>query len=159
MNKVSKIKKIFYNPIFFGIVAGIVAVLAQPIFKIQPPSAYGLCTVCHGRDLINWFSVKIFKFEMESAVVSINYPLLTTVGLIVGALISSKLNKEFKVLHVESLIKMFFLGLVVSIFGLIIMSCPTRLFLRFAYSDPFALIAIFGLIIGIGVGSIIIKRF
>ena len=157
MNKRKNIE-IFYHPIFFGIIAGLLSVLAQPIFKIQPPQAYGICTVCHARDLLNWLSTTIFSFRMESAEVSVNYPLLTTIGLIIGSIISSKLNKEFRMIKTENLLKMFFLGMVVSIFGLLIISCPTRLVLRLSFGDPFAFIAIIGLIIGIGLGVIILRK-
>jgi len=150
--------KILDLPIFFGIVLGILAVLAQPLFKIQPPQAYGICTVCHGRDLLNWISKILFSIELESAEVSINYPLLTTIGLIIGSIISSKLNGEFRFIKTENLIKMFFWGIGVSNFGLLIISCPTRLFLRFAFGDPFALLSIFGLLIGISIGVLILRR-
>jgi multidrug transporter EmrE-like cation transporter len=149
---------IFYSPIFFGVIAGSLAVLAQPLFKIHPPQAYGICTICHARDFLNWFSERLFSFNFESAEVSIHYPLATTIGIILGSISSSKLNGEFKFIKVENLIIKFFLGIVVSHFGLLIMSCPTRLFLRFAFGDPFSLFAIAGLLSGITFGVIILKR-
>ncbi len=150
--------KIISSPIFFGVTIGIIAVLAQPLFKIQPPQAYGICTVCHARDFLSWILKSIASIELESSIVAVNYPLLTTLGIIFGSFISSKSNKEFRFIRSENYSRMFFLGMGVSIFGLMIISCPTRLFLRFTFSDPFAFIAIIGLFFGIFIGVIIIKK-
>lgn len=155
--KKDKYTKIFYSPIFFGIVVGTLAVLAQPIFKIQPPQAYGICTVCHFKDLLNWFVNFLFPFKIEVAEVSIDYPLLTTIGIIIGAIISSKFNGEFKFIRSENIFMMFFLGLIISILSLIILSCPARLFLRFAFSDPFAFLSLIGLFSGIALGVFFLR--
>ena len=156
--EVKKVFRILYSPIFFGIIAGSLAVLAQPLFKIHPPQAYGICTICHGRDFLNWFGERLFSFNFESAEVSIQYPLATTIGIIIGSVLSSKLNGEYRFIKVENLILKFFMGIAVSHFGLLIMSCPTRLVLRFAFGDPFSLLAIVGLLSGITFGVIILKR-
>lgn len=156
--EIKKSFNILYSPIFFGIIIGSLAVLAQPIFKIQPPQAYGICTICHGRDLLNWLSKKLFSFNFESAEVSINYPLTTTIGIIIGSILSSKINCEFRLIKAGNLFIQFFLGIAVSHFGLLIMSCPTRLVLRFAFGDPFALLAIIGLLSGITIGVMILRR-
>ena len=150
--------RFIYTPIMFGIIIGVLAVLAQPVFRIQPPQAYGICTVCHARDLINWLSIKIFSYEFETVAAVVTLPLTTTVGVFVGSFISSKLNGEFRLVKVENLIKMFFLGILDSSFGLIIISCPTRLFLRLAFGDPFSLLSIAGLLSGISIGVIILKK-
>ncbi|MHB9128831.1 MAG: cytochrome C [Candidatus Humimicrobiaceae bacterium] len=146
------------SPIFFGFVVGSLAVLAQPVFKIQPPQAYGICIVCHARDLLNWLSILLFKFRLDSAEATAALPLLTTVGIFLGSVLSSRLNNEYKFIKTENLIKMFFWGLIVSNFGLVIMSCPTRLVLRFAFGDPFALLSIIGLLAGISIGVIFLKK-
>ncbi|MHB8280922.1 MAG: cytochrome C [Candidatus Humimicrobiaceae bacterium] len=161
MNKSKKKKsKLLFltSPIFFGFVVGSLAVLAQPVFKIQPPQAYGICIVCHARDLLNWLSILLFKFRLDSAEATIALPLLTTVGIFFGSVLSSRLNNEYKFIKTENLIKMFFWGLLVSNFGLVIMSCPTRLVLRFAFGDPFALLSIIGLLAGISIGVIFLKK-
>jgi len=155
--KKKKVFKLFYSPLFFGVAAGALAVLAQPLFKIQPPQAYGICTVCHARDLLNWLSSVLFSIKIEAADVSTNYPLLTTVGLVIGSLVSSKLNSEYKRISSEKLFAMFLLGIIVSNVGLLIISCPTRLVLRFAFGDPYAFLGLVGLVFGITIGVIILK--
>jgi hypothetical protein len=144
--------RVLYSPIFYGFIAGFLAVIAQPIFRIQPPQAYGICIVCHARDLINWIINRIFTSDFDIAEVSINFPLLTTIGIIIGAFISSKSNKEFRLIKTENPIIMFLLGALIVNFGLVIMSCPTRLVLRFSFGDPFAFLALIGLFLGIYLG-------
>ncbi len=146
------------SPIFFGVILGILAVLAQPLFRIQPPQAYGICTVCHARDFLNWLSKLLFSYELDSAKATTELPLLTTFGLLLGSLISSKLNKEYRFIKIGSLLKMFFLGIMVSNFGLLIMSCPTRLILRFSFGDPFAFLSIVGMLAGISIAVILLRR-
>jgi hypothetical protein len=148
---------LFYSPIFFGVVAGAIAVLAHPLFKIHPPQAYGICTVCHARDLINWISNLLFSTDFEVADAAATYPLLTTIGIIIGSSISSKLNNELKLIKAQNLIVMFILGFIIANLGLTIISCPTRLVLRTAYGDPFAFISLIGLIAGIFAAVMFLK--
>ena len=44
------------SPIFYGIVVAVVAGVAGQWLSISPPAAYGLCSACHGRDLVDWTS-------------------------------------------------------------------------------------------------------
>lgn len=155
--KNKKVFKLFYAPMFFGVAAGVLAVLAQPLFNIQPPQAYGICTVCHARDLLNWLSNLLLSIKIEAADVSIHYPLLTTVGLVIGSVVSSKLNGEYRRISSEKLFPMFLLGIIVSNVGLLIMSCPTRLVLRFAFADPYASLGLVGLVFGISIGVMVLK--
>jgi uncharacterized protein len=155
--KERKYIKILNSPTFFGIIVGSLAILAQPIFKIQPPQAYGICTVCHSRDLLNWLVRSVFSIKIEVAEVSINGPLLTTVGIFIGAIISSRLHGEYKLIKSENILIMFFLGFAISILSLIILSCPARLVLRFAFSDPFAFLGLIGLLAGIAIGVFFLK--
>jgi len=155
--KEKRFNKILSSTIFFGVVVGVLAVLAQPLFKIQPPQAYGICTVCHSKDLLSWFVNSFLPFRPETAEVSANRPLLTTVGIFAGAIISSKLSGEYKLIKSENFFIMFFLGLIVSILSLLILSCPARLVLRFAFSDPFAFLSLIGLFSGIAIGVVFLK--
>jgi len=102
--------------------------------------------------------MKIFSYELESVGAVINLPIITTLGIFTGSLISSNLNKEFRLIKVGNLLKMFFLGILVSNFGLVIISCPTRLFLRLAFGDSFSLLSIAGLLLGISIAVKIIRR-
>ena len=46
--------KTFVTAVPMGITAGLLAVLADAIFDVRPPEAYGICMACHARDLVNW---------------------------------------------------------------------------------------------------------
>jgi hypothetical protein len=155
--KKSDALRICSSPIFFGMIAGILAVLAQPVFQIQPPQAYGICTICHARDLFTWLGDVVLAVKVEFSDTPINYPLLTIMGLILGAFISSKMNGEYRFIRNEDVVKMFILGVIIANFGLIILSCPTRLVLRFAYGDPFAFLGVIGLFLGIAAGVLFLR--
>jgi hypothetical protein len=47
--------------------------------------------------------------------------------------------------------------MLVSTVGLLIMSCPTRLILRFAFGDPYAFLGLVGLVLGITLGVMVLK--
>jgi len=153
----AKKTKIFSNPIFFGAIAAFLVVIAAPLFKMSPPQAYGICIVCHPKDFLYWIISNIDQIEPINSFIGIHAPLLTTFGIIAGSYVSSIQDKEFRLIKAENLFLMFIYGFVIAIIGLIILACPTRLVLRFAFGDPFALLGIFGLLIGIGLGVIIIK--
>ena len=42
------------SPVFYGIVVAVVAGVAGQWLHVSPPAAYGLCSACHGRDLVDW---------------------------------------------------------------------------------------------------------
>ncbi len=157
MIKNTKYTQVFSSPLFFGVIAGFLAVLAQPLFNIQPPQAYGICTVCHARDLLNWLSKLLVSVKIEAAGAALHYPLLTTIGLVMGAFVSSKLHGEYRRIRGEGLLIQFFWGMLVANVGLLIMSCPTRLILRFAFGDPYAFLGIVGLPVGITIGVLLLK--
>ena len=157
MIKNTKYAQIFSSPLFFGVIAGFLAVFAQPLFRIQPPQAYGICTICHARDLLNWVSKLLLSVKIEAADASLHYPLLTTVGLVMGAFVSSKLNGEYRRMRGERFLPQFLGGILVANVGLLIMSCPTRLVLRFAFGDPYACLGIIGLLLGITLGVLVLK--
>ena len=153
-----KIKQFFNSPLSFGLIVGFLAALIQLVYNDNYTYAYGICSICHARDLLNWIIFNIFHIDFGTIDIPNYFPILTTIGILAGSLISSKINKEFKFIFAENLIKQFVLGSAVSVFGLIIFSCPTRLVLRLAFGDPYAIFSFVGVTIGIFVGSLIIKK-
>lgn len=146
-----RLKNIGRSPVFFGIVIGCLVVLSEIILKgFNPPTAYGICFVCNTRDLIQW----IIPLDLDAPEIARRFIILTIPGVILGSFISAKKNKEFKVQRSAKPVWMVLLGILVSIFGLIIMSCPTRLWLRLGFGDPLALISVVGLLLGIFLGVV-----
>ena len=74
------------------------AAFIQAYLKIIPPPAYGICFVCHPKDLFNWVSDHIFGTNFGNVTVSVDWPVLTVVGVVLGAFIAAKQHGEF---HLE----------------------------------------------------------
>ena len=149
--------KAIRSPITFGIAAGVLAVFAPPILDLKPSQAYGICTVCHARDILSWVSNALFGASFEGREGLEAMPLLTTAGLIAGAMIASKIYGEYRLGRSENYLKMLLLGLCISNIGLLIFSCPTRIVLRLAYGDPFSILSLVGLLGGIAISVGIMK--
>src|SRR2546425_2904108 len=79
-----------------GIAAGLLAVVASAFFEVRPPEAYGICMACHGRDLLNWTINALAHTHLTVAPASVVFPVLTTFGVILGALIGATASGEFR---------------------------------------------------------------
>src|SRR5258708_9810519 len=79
-----------------GIVAGVLAVAAGAFFEVRPPEAYGICMACHGRDLVNWTINLLARTHLEVATASLGYPVLTTIGVLLGALVGAVISGVFQ---------------------------------------------------------------
>ena len=79
-----------------GIVAGILAVTAGTFFEVRPPEAYGVCIACHGRDLVDWTVNAFFGTHLTVAPASLVFPVLTTIGVLLGALVAATMSGEFR---------------------------------------------------------------
>jgi hypothetical protein len=145
------------SPIFFGIAVALAAVAMQVAFKNDLPLAYGICTVCHARDLFSWIANHLGSFQMDSPGFASQALVLTPIGLVAGSFVASKRNREFKLGHQGHPVLMFLGGAVVSMTGLLIMSCPTRIVLRTAFGDTFGLLAAAGLFGGVALAVLVMK--
>ena len=83
------------SPIFYGIVVAVIAGVAGQWLSISPPAAYGICSACHGRDLVDWTLNHIEGTKLYVTAAGANWPLLTVVGLVLGSFAASKRNGEF----------------------------------------------------------------
>jgi len=122
-----------------GIVMALVAVAAGAFFEVRPPDAYGICMSCHGRDLVDWLSNHTVGTDLTVSPVSLVFPLLTTVGVVVGASIAAVASGEFRLRRPDKLLKSFVYGVVVMNAALIAAGCSTRLALRTSAGDPLGL--------------------
>ena len=145
-------------PIFFGITLAISAIFAEVVLKFSPPYSYGVCLICHTMDTINWVINKLFNTEFYVQAPSRYLPLLTSFSIIAGAIIASKINKEFKIKVVSNIFLQFIFGFSVMSFALFAMGCHIRLTLLVTYGDGMALFSFIGLLLGIITGSIILKK-
>lgn len=141
------------SAITYGVVAGLLAVSVQVFLNVKPPPAYGICMACHPRDIVNWLSNHLLGTRWEIAPVSATAPLLTTVGVLIGAFIAARRNHEFRWLSLGQRARSLIFGVVVMNAALIVIGCPTRLLLLGAYGDGMAWIAIGGVVVGILSGT------
>jgi hypothetical protein len=152
-----------------GGIFGFLAALAQALLRVIPPPAYGICIACHMRDLVNWLATHIYPvygvikgaLNIPGGTVSYNFPLLTIVGVLLGAFVAAYAHKEFKwkTMRVswQKPLPEFFWGMLVMISALTFGGCPIRTALKTAYCDVTALIGLGTIFAGVIVGCEVIK--
>ena len=136
-----------------GIIAGILAAAAGSFFDVRPPEAYGVCMACHARDLVNWTLNGVVGTHLDVAPASLVFPVLTPIGVLIGALIASKTSGEFRWQKPDSSVKTFLYGIFVMNFALLAGGCSIRLLLRTAAGEALGLIGFGGMVIGVVLGT------
>jgi len=136
-------------PWIAGIVIGVVAVLAGTIGGVNPPEAYGLCTTCHGRDLVLGIVQPWFSGSLDLPTL---WPILTTVGVLGGAWLARRAARERpttdrisgRLIAVRAI-----QGFIVMSFALLAMGCPIRLTVSAASLAVQGFIGLAGVALGI----------
>lgn len=136
-----------------GVVIAIAAVAAGSFFAVRPPDAYGLCMACHGRDLVNGLANVIADTRLTVAQASAVFPLLTTVGVLVGALAAALISSEFRFRRTRAPLRNFLHGIVVMNFALLAAGCSSRLALRTAAGDWLGVAGFGAMVIGVVLGT------
>lgn len=136
-----------------GIVAGLLAVTAGAFLEVRPPEAYGICMACHGRDLVNWTINMLGQTHLTVAPASLVFPVLTTVGVFLGALVGATTSGEFRWRNPENPVETFAYGLLVMNFALLAGGCSIRLLLRTAAGEALGMIGFGGMVAGIILGT------
>ncbi|MCL2817463.1 MAG: hypothetical protein FWD39_03630 [Clostridiales bacterium] len=152
--------KIRVSALTFGVIGGFIAVVAQVFFVFRPPNAYGICLVCHARDLTHalltrWGAGTYFSQEVSG--LATNGLILTTLGIILGAAIAALISGEWKLRFAENPLVSISCGFLVMCCALIVSGCPMRILLRGAYGDETALLAIPFMVAGIFVATMLMK--
>jgi hypothetical protein len=140
----------------YGVVAALLAVGVQIFFRVQPPPAYGICMACHPRDMVNWAMNHAFGTNWEIAPVSIIFPLLTTVGVLIGAYVAGRRNGEIRRVSLGNHWRNFIYGLVVMNGAIFVLGCPTRLVLFSAYGEGLAVLGVIGVAVGIAAATFLL---
>lgn len=146
------------NPLFVGLAIGILAALVQVLLiSAGGPEAYGFCVACHTRDVVNVAVNDIAGTKLAVAPISQNaiLPVMTVVGVLIGAFISARHYQEFraKAGTAGSYGRYLLGGLLFMIFALYMGGCPYRMGLRTGYGDAVAFIGIIAIIVGVLVGT------
>jgi hypothetical protein len=155
------------RPLFVGFLIGILAALVQGLLiSAGGPEAYGFCVACHTRDVVNIGVNAVAGTKLAVAAISQNaiLPVMTVIGVLIGAFLSAKLYTEFRAKTGSAVLCIWYLlwGMFFMIFALLIGACPYRLGLRTAYGDAIAFIGILaiiaGVLVGIKIATVIAER-
>jgi Sulphur transport len=136
-----------------GIVAGLLAVMAGSFFAVRPPDAYGICMACHARDLLDWTINRFAGTHLTVAPASLVFPLLTTIGVLLGALLGSTSSGEFRWSTPDHSGKTFLYGALVMMSALTAGGCSVRLLLRSAAGELLGLTGFGGMVVGVTLGT------
>jgi len=153
----ARISRLPRSAVFYGIVAALVAVVAGQWLRVSPPSAYGLCSACHGRDLANWVLNGTQDAGLFVTAAGASWPLLTVVGLVVGSSFAARRNGEFGSIDIGGNARQFLFGAVVMCAALFVGGCPTRIILRTGYGDLTALLTLGGVAAGVVLATVSLR--
>lgn len=133
------------------IVAGLIfGVLAAFMVKWGNPANMGICVACFLRDISGGLGLH------RASVVQYIRPEI--VGFVLGAFVAALAFREFRARGGSSPLIRFLLGAFVMIGALAFLGCPIRALLRLAGGDLNGLTALGGIIAGVIVGIILLKR-
>ena len=137
-----------------GIIAGVLAVTAGAFFEVRPPESYGICMACHGRDLVNWTINMLAHTHLTVAPASLVFPVLTTIGVLLGALLGARSSGEFRWQNPDNSFKTFLYGIFVMNFALLAGGCSIRLLLRAAAGETLGMFGFGGMVAGVVLGTL-----
>jgi len=137
-----------------GAIGGVLAVVAGAVFDVRPPEMYGVCMACHARDLVNWTINDLAGTHLTVAPASLVFPVLTTAGVLVGALLGATFSGEFRWRNAENPLHMFVYGALVMMFALLAGGCAIRLLLRTAAGEALGVSGFGGVMAGVTCGTI-----
>jgi hypothetical protein len=141
------------SPFLAGLVLGVGAALVQAYFKVVPPIAYGVCLVCHPRDLFNWTADHLLNLNWGYSMASTNWPLLTVIGVVLGAMAAAYQHGELKLRNARQPLSFFINGFLMMNFGLVLGSCPIRIVLLSAYGDLVGVLGWICVFVGVLLGT------
>ncbi|MEQ4923662.1 YedE family putative selenium transporter [Proteus hauseri] len=133
--------------IISGVVIGFIALFLG--IKGNPPNM-GVCVACFIRDSAG--SMGLHNAE------TVQYLRPEIFGFILGSFAAALLFKEFQSKAGSAPIIRFTLGFLMMAGCLVFLGCPLRMVLRIGAGDLNAVIGLVGLVVGIGVGSLFLKK-
>lgn len=145
------------SPVVAGSVLALLAVLGQTYFDVYPPAAYGFCTACHGRDLIDAAANAIFGTHLAVAGASAIFPLLTVLGVLVGSALAAGIASEWRWQRSRMPLRDVVLGFSAIVCALTVSGCMVRLVLRAAYVDPSVFPGLIGAVLGAVLATVLLR--
>lgn len=140
------------SPLVAGLILGTVAVLVGAFSGLSALNHYGFCTTCHGHDLVVGLAQRLGAIRFSPAI----WPILNTIGVVLGAWASSRVNNEaprrLYPLPWSGILGRFVQGFVVMSLALLAMGCPIRMTIRAADLNVQGMIGLAGVAIGVAAG-------
>jgi YedE family putative selenium metabolism protein len=144
-------KRVKNIDLFWFIGTGIViGGLATMLSKLGNPPNMGLCAACFIRDTAG-------ALGLDGAA-TVQYIRPEISGFVLGAFILSLIRREWKSEGSSASLSRFCIAFFVMIGALVFLGCPLRLMLRLGAGDLNAVIGLIGFAVGVGIGSIFIRR-
>jgi YedE family putative selenium metabolism protein len=147
VSKVSQFLTSRWGPILTGAIIGILAPL---LVNWGNPGNMGICVACFSRDIAGALGLH--------RAAAVQYIRPEIIGLVLGAFIAALAFREFKPRTGSAPIVRFILGMFAMFGALVFLGCPWRAYLRLAGGDWNAIFGIIGLVAGIGLGVLFLKR-
>jgi uncharacterized protein len=147
LSKISDFLISRWGPVITGIIIGITAVL---LVVWGNPGNMGICVACFNRDIAGALGLH------RAGVVQYIRPEI--IGLLMGSFIAALSFREFKPRTGSAPLVRFMLGVLAMFGALVFLGCPWRAYLRLAGGDWNALLGIAGLIAGIWIGVVFLKK-
>jgi len=135
-----------WGPIVTGAVVG---VLAPVLVRLGNPGNMGVCVACFSRDIAG-------SLGLHRAA-AVQYIRPEIIGLVLCAMASALVFREFRPRTGSAPLVRFLLGLFAVIGALVFLGCPWRAYLRLSGGDWNSLYGILGLAAGIGIGIIFLR--
>ncbi len=130
-----------YGPVVAG---GIIGILAPILVKLGNPGNMGVCVACFSRDIAGALGLH--------RAAAVQYLRPEIMGIVLGALVSALLFREFRPRTGSAPLIRFLLGALAMVGMLVFLGCPWRAYLRLGGGDWNAIYGIAGLIVGIAAG-------
>ncbi len=132
------------------IVGAFIGVFAPLLQKLGNPGNMGVCVACFERDIAGALGLH------RAAVVQYMRPEI--IGFVIGALIAAYAFGEFRPRVGSAPIARFVLGVFAMIGALVFLGCPWRAMLRLTAGDGNAILGLLGLIVGIWIGTLFLRK-
>ena len=152
-----QLRKFTESVFLAGLVLGVGAAAVQAYFHLIPPTAYGVCMVCHPKELVNWLADHLLGTHWGYAMAAVNAPILTVIGVVAGAACAARQNGEFSLRPARNATMYFAAGFLMINFGLILGSCPIRVVILSAYGSLMGMAGWACVLAGVGLGILALR--
>lgn len=146
------------SPMTMSVVTVLLAVVAGTFFAVRPPEVYGVCMACHARDLLHWSVNHLLQTHLTVAEASRVFPLLTVVGVLIGAWVGAVSSGEFHWHLSDKPWRSFWSGLLVMNLALLAAGCSIRLALRAASGELLGVAGFGAFVVGVIAATFWLKR-